>query len=258
MNSLTLPRLGWARALSLSLLFAGCSDDGDDGTKKTSESPSPTSTSAAVEDEPEGEPEGTSPSGAAQANDSEPEPAAANPGGTVEPAPARPVPGVTPAQAGPIDDELIEDVCVKAAECTGDSVDACLDELPEAVSELLAICPQLAAPYLECLATVESCVPEMECGEEITALATCGVGGTVDVAPETVSMACATWAECDGSDAAQCEVVFEATQGVFEGLCPGAFGPYLECLAQVTGCDVRGQCAEEVAVLEACGLELDP
>jgi hypothetical protein len=67
-------------------------------------------------------------------------------------------------------------------------------------------------------------------------------------------MACQVYASCEGEDAATCVDDFAAVGSGLDLLCPGAFGPYVECIAAMTGCDPEVECAAEMAVLEQCAL----
>jgi hypothetical protein len=175
-------------------------------------------------------------------------------------APATPTPA-SPATAEMLDD-LVTDVCERGAECGGDVMEDCLAEGAEGLALLGALCPELIVPFLECAADSPTCDPEVDCAAEILALQACGsaLGGTdpsgsdpvVDEA--TIQMACEVYSSCEGDDADTCVQEFGVASAGLELVCPGAFGPYIECIASMTGCDPELECADEMAVLEQCGL----
>lgn len=162
-------------------------------------------------------------------------------------------PGATPDPATPsVGSDALAGVCARASECDGTPMDQCLAQVQGAFQPLLLLCPDLAGPYIQCLSESPTCAPDVDCAAEAQALENCGAGSVTDDA--TVQTACDVYTACEGGDASSCVADYQSIGSAFEVLCPGAFGPYLECIAMMTGCDVQTECADEVAAIEACGL----
>jgi hypothetical protein len=145
---------------------------------------------------------------------------------------------------------------VDAGSCAEPPAGTCVEELGGAAMVLGAVCPSAFGAYLDCVANMDSCEPEVECAEEEAAFQACEPESAPMLSEELVEMVCANSAECNpDGDTAMCiqEITFGAP--VVEAICPGAFIPYMTCLAETTECDSDTACAEEIAVLQACGID---
>jgi hypothetical protein len=212
----------------------GGDDDDDESAMTQGDDMAPADDMAADDD-----------TGAEQASDDD-APSDPSGGPNADPAP------VTSAAA----EELIADVCERGEECTGESTQDCLAEGAAAIGLLVAVCPDLIVSFLECAAESPTCDPEVDCASEGMALQNCGLDGAPVVDEATIQMACEVYSSCVGEDAATCVEEFAAGGAALERVCPGGFAPYIECIAAMTGCDREVECAEEIAVLEECGLSM--
>lgn len=142
-----------------------------------------------------------------------------------------------------------------AGSCAESPAGSCSETLETSATLLGAVCPSAFGAYLQCVASMEGCDPEVECAEEGAALEVCEPESTPMLSEELVAMACANAAECNAETEAMCvqEITFGAA--IVEAICPGAFIPYVTCLAEMTECDPDTECADETAALQACGVD---
>lgn len=243
-----LPRLVPAIVLCLPLAACGGDDDDDESAMTRGDDDTAADDEMAADDDTAAEDE------MAADDDTAAEPAAD------DDAPEDPAGGPNPAPAGPTSadvDELIADVCERGEECTGDPAEDCLAEAAESIGLLAAVCPDLLAPFLECVAESPTCSPEEDCAAEGLALQSCGMapaGGEPVVDEATIEMACGVAESCGQGDAEDCVAGLSASGNQLELLCPGTFAPYVECVAAMTGCEPEVECADEMMAFEQCGV----